>query len=131
MNNASLGVFVTVGILVLALTYGRGAPADRPIPKDAIPISDVMTMVVVETDSCGWCIRFREDAAPVYGLPAFEPGPACLSRHKRAARLQVHLCQPRSQRGDASSRAQTHGGEIKRYKAIPAAGNSSCKSPKA
>lgn len=122
MTNSSLGALVAIGVLVLVLNYGKGTPADRPVPKGAMPISDVMTLVVVESDSCGWCTRFREDAAPVYEASALV---------NRAPLAYLDIADQRNSKytfaGSIYSTptfvlVDTYGREIKRYKGYPGGG---------
>ncbi|MGE3915301.1 MAG: thioredoxin fold domain-containing protein [Hyphomicrobiaceae bacterium] len=42
------------------------AMLSEPEPEIAAPVSGRPTLVVVESQSCGWCRRFRESMAPAY-----------------------------------------------------------------
>lgn len=38
----------------------------------APPISDRPRLLVFESATCGWCVRFRKDAAPAYEISRFD-----------------------------------------------------------
>lgn len=70
-GRAKLSRLVAAFALLVALGAGLSALADRLRPPlfDAsvpAPQSDRPTLVVVDSASCGWCVRFREDVAPAY-----------------------------------------------------------------
>jgi len=53
-----------------AVYFGELWPADeRPLPSRTV--STTAKLVVVETESCGWCRRFRRDVEPGYGQTVY------------------------------------------------------------
>ena len=58
-------VAAAIAVAVLATSLASHVPTARPVVP-APPTSDTMTLLVVETSSCGWCKRFRKDVAPGY-----------------------------------------------------------------
>lgn len=50
------------GIMYFGEIFSPAADADAIPP----PTSETATLLVVETESCGWCKRFRRDVAPTY-----------------------------------------------------------------
>lgn len=53
-----------------AVYFAELLPAsERPLPPRTA--SSTATLVVVETESCGWCRRFRRDVEPGYGQTAY------------------------------------------------------------
>lgn len=49
--------------------FGNILDDDRPRP--AAPISDRPTLVMFETESCGWCRKFHREAAPAYATSSY------------------------------------------------------------
>jgi hypothetical protein len=60
-----------VAVAVLRPDSGSDAVADRPTRAVAAPGAGGMTLVVGETESRGWCKRFRRDVAPGYQEPTY------------------------------------------------------------
>lgn len=59
-----LMALVTISVGVMAgVQSDRGSSAHR---KPSVDDGEVWQLVVYETASCGWCVRFRKDIAPGY-----------------------------------------------------------------
>ena len=55
-------------VLVAALWMAKVAFWEVPDVGDIpAPKSDTLTLLIVESDQCGWCKRFRRDVLPTYG----------------------------------------------------------------
>jgi thioredoxin-related protein len=57
-----LALFAGLAIAIFVVA----APERQTEATAAAPISDRPTLLVFETETCGWCRRFRENVAPVY-----------------------------------------------------------------
>lgn len=55
-----------VAFVVLAAGFALSREEEAVTATSLPPVSDRATLVVVESASCGWCRRFRENVAPEY-----------------------------------------------------------------
>ena len=53
-------------MLAGALYFGEIFAPTTEAEDIPAPLSETATLLVVETESCGWCKRFRRDVAPTY-----------------------------------------------------------------
>ncbi len=55
-------------VLLAGLFMAKAAFWDVPETSDVpAPKSHTLTLLLVETETCGWCKRFRRDVMPTYG----------------------------------------------------------------
>jgi hypothetical protein len=110
-------------VLVAALWMAKAAFWEVPdVGNVPAPKSNSLTLLVVETDQCGWCKRFRRDVLPTYG-----ESPQALRAPLKS--VQLHELPQRGYRLAATVRSvptfiliDRNGNEIDRIAGYPGAG---------